>query len=150
MNVKIQKLNEDDINKFIQLLTLFEQVFEMKNFQQPEKKHLQHILTKSNFIAMVATEDDVVVGGLTAYILDQYYVTKPLAYIYDLAVLEEKQRLGIGKKLINAMIIYGKSIGCEEVFVQADRVEQHAVSFYRSTPITAEEDVIHFYYSLEK
>lgn len=148
MKLEVKKINEDDLDTFIELIKLFELVFEMKNFKMPEKSHLQNTLAKSNFIAMVAMDDNQVVGGLTTYLLDQYYATKPLAYIYDLAVSVERQRQGIGKKLIDEMTKHARDLGCEEVFVQADKIDQHAVDFYRATPVTAEEDVLHFYYSL--
>jgi aminoglycoside 3-N-acetyltransferase I len=32
--------------------------------------------------------------------------------------------------------------------VQADKDDDHAIEFYRSTPITNEEQVVHFYYTL--
>lgn len=35
--------------------------------------------------------------------------------------------------------------GFEEVFVQADKVDDYAIDFYRSTKPTDEEQVVHFY-----
>ena len=81
--------------------------------------------------------------------LDQYYCKKPLAYIYDLAVLKDFQRQGIGKSLVKHLKEYCKKEGFDEVFVQADRTDDYAVDFYRMTKPTNEEDVIHFYYSLK-
>jgi aminoglycoside 3-N-acetyltransferase I len=97
----------------------------------------------------VAKADNQVIGGLTAYIIDQYYSEKPLVYIYDLAVLEEYRRRGIAKSLIKYFTDFCKEKGFEEVFVQADRVDEEALSFYRSTGANVEEDVIHFTYSLK-
>jgi aminoglycoside 3-N-acetyltransferase I len=71
-----------------------------------------------------------------------------LAYLYDLAVLPEYQRKGVGKKLINFTNSYCKERGFEEVYVQADKADDYALDFYRSTNPTKEEDVSHFYYKL--
>lgn len=87
-------------------------------------------------------------GGLTVYILDQYYSKKPLAYIYDLAVLKEFQRKGIGKQLIKHVVEYCAENGFEEAFVQADRADAYALDFYRLTNPTSEQDVVHFNYFL--
>ncbi len=144
----IDKLTQDDLEAFTKAIWLFEQVFEMENFELPEPEHLKKILAKDSFFVFVAMLDDKVVGALTGYVLEQYYATRPLAYIYDLAVDNSFQRRGIGRKLINAVKGYCQQRGFEEVFVQADRVEDHAVSFYRSTQPTEEEDVLHFYYAL--
>lgn len=147
-DITIEKLTSQDLNKFIELVGLFEEVFEMKNFSMPESTHLQAVLNKSSFHVFIAKTGNKIVGGLTAYTLDQYYSKKPLAYIYDLAVATNYQRQGIGKKLIAAINEYCNDNGFEEVFVQADEVDDYALDFYRSTKPTAEERVIHFYYSL--
>lgn len=88
-------------------------------------------------------------GALTSYVLDQYYSEKPLAYIFDLSVDTKMQRQGVGRELIKYTKQYFKKEGFEEVFVQADQIDQNAVSFYRSTnPTEEEEKVAHFYYTL--
>lgn len=147
MNVTIEKLNNSDIGRFDALISLFEVVFEMKGFKMPGIAYLQRLLEKEGFYVFVALVDGRVVGGLTAYALEQYYSTKPLVYVYDLAVDTALQRKGIGKLLMTGITDYCKRIGVEEVFVQADLADTHAVEFYHSTGATA-EDVIHFYYPL--
>ncbi|MDN5215830.1 GNAT family N-acetyltransferase [Fulvivirgaceae bacterium BMA12] len=147
-DILIEKLGEKDIDKFIEVIRLFEDVFEMKNFSLPETSHLQNLLKKESFFAFVASDNEKVVGGLTVYVLDQYYSVKPLAYIFDLAVDTKYQRQGIGRKLIAAVNNYCHEKGFEEVFVQADKVDDYAIDFYRSTRPTEEEQVVHFYYML--
>ena len=129
----VKKLDENDFDRFIEVIRLFEDVFEMKNFKMPDSNHLQSLLSKSDFFVFAAFQDDKVIGGLTAYVLDQYYSEKPLAYIFDLAVDTKYQRQGIGKKLITEMNKYCTEKGFKEVFVQADKVEDYAIDFYRST-----------------
>lgn len=148
METEIKILSHQDIDDFVALIAVFAEVFEMKNFVKPNIDYLKNILTKPNFITVVAKKGNSVVGGLTVYILDQYYANKPLAYIYDLAVLKQFQRHGIGKALIKYLTDHCKENDFEEVFVQADRIDSYALDFYRSTKPTNEEDVIHFYYSL--
>ena len=148
MEAKITKLSVQDIADFEALVDVFAEVFEMKKFSKPGSDQLLGLLGKPNFLTFVAKTGDRVLGGLTAYILDQYYSKKPLAYIYDLAVLTQFQRQGIGKALIQSLTTYCREKGFEEVFVQADKIDRHALDFYRSTKPDNEEDVIHFYYSL--
>ena len=120
----------------------------MKNFVMPDHKYLTDLLKQENFLAVAAKKDHLVIGGLTIYVLQQYYSTKPLAYIYDLAVLTEYQRKGIGQKIINYVTDYCRDKGFEEVYVQADKVDAHAIDFYRKTNPTAEEAVVQFSYHL--
>ena len=147
MDIKIEKLSPDGIDKFTALIRLFEDVFEMKNFKMPDTDYLQKLLGKDSFSVFVALSENEVIGGLTAYTLQQYYSEKPLVYIYDLAVKTELQRRGIGKKLIAGITDYCKKAGVEEVFVQADKADDYALDFYRSTGGNPEE-VVHFTYPL--
>ncbi|MCW3118132.1 MAG: GCN5-related N-acetyltransferase [Chitinophagaceae bacterium] len=147
MSIIIKKLTQKDTNKFKELIRVFEVVFEMKNFMMPDDNHLQQLLEKDSFFVFVALSTDKVVGGLTAYTLEQYYSKLPLVYIYDLAVKTEFQRQGIGKRLISAIKDYCGEIGVEEVFVQAEEIDGYALEFYHSTGATAEK-VVHFYYQL--
>lgn len=146
MDIEIQKISNNDLHGLTDLIEVFVEVFEMEDFVYPGKNHLGRLLQKENFFAVTAKIDNIVVGGLTVYVIDQYYSTKPLAYIYDLAVLTAFQRKGIGKKLIDFTNNYCRQKGFEEVFVQADKVDGYALDFYRSTQPTNEEQVVHFYY----
>jgi aminoglycoside 3-N-acetyltransferase I len=149
MPVEIKKLHPPDIGQFVELVRVFEEVFEMENFRLPPQDHLQQLLNKDDFMVFVALAEGNVIGGLTAYTLIQYYSRQPLVYVYDLAVAAAWQRKGIGKRLMSAITGYCRERGVEEVFVQADRIDEHAVAFYHSTGATA-EDVIHFYYPLSE
>ncbi|MBM9590222.1 GNAT family N-acetyltransferase [Leptospira sp. 201903075] len=146
-NIEIKKLSSGDLNQFIELIRVFEDVFEMKNFQIPKSEYLQSLLNRDDFYVFVSIFEDRVIGGLTTYTLRQYYSEKTLVYIFDLAVLTKYQRQGIGKSLIQGINAYCKDLGVEEVFVQADLVDDYALDFYRATGGLA-EDVVHFTYPL--
>jgi aminoglycoside 3-N-acetyltransferase I len=133
MDVSIKQLSADDLEQFIELVNLFAEVFELRDFFPPEKKHLQKLLKQENFLVFVALENNTVVGGITAYSMTQYYTTRDAVFIYDLAVAESSQRKGIGKKLIDALNVYCKKTGVEVTFLEADEPDTHAIEFYRST-----------------
>ena len=147
MPVEIKKLGNYDLNYFKDLIRVFEDVFEMKKFIMPDDDYLQQLLENGSFLVFVALSEGKVVGGLTAYILQQYYSVRPLVYIYDLAVKTNYQRQGIGSLLIAGITNYCRETGMEEVFVQADEEDGYALEFYHSTGATAEK-VVHFYYPL--
>ena len=148
MNVEIKKLSSGDIDKFKELIRLFEDVFNMKNFQMPGQIHLRELLGKESFFVFIALANNQVVGGLTSYLLQQYYSESRSAYIYDLAVKTEFQRQGIGKMLISEIISHCNKIGIKEVFVQADEEDVHAIEFYQSTGAIGQK-VVHFNYPLD-
>lgn len=148
MNIGLKVLQRNDLKEFKDLINIFQDVFEMGYYHQPSDLHLVYLLRKETFFAVVAKLDNMIIGGLTVYVLDQYYSPKPLAYIYDLAVSRDHQRKGIGKNLIAFTNEYCKGKGFEEIFVQADKIDNYAIDFYRATQPTNEEDVIHFSYRL--
>lgn len=148
-NLTVKKLDTNDLASFLELVRLFESVFEMEAFKVPPHDHLRQLLARKDFLVFVALSEGKVIGGLTAYTLQQYYSEKPLVYIYDLAVDLKHQRSGIGRRLIAAINDYCRHAGMEEVFVQADEADGHAVAFYHATGGKAEK-VVHFYYPLSK
>ena len=147
MNIQIQKLKHTDIDKFTDLIRVFEEVFEMTNFTIPAETYLMQLLAKEDFFVFVALSDNKVVGGLTAYTLQQYYSVSPLVFIYNIAIKIEVQRQRVGKLLISNLASYCKDNGYEEMFVLADEVDDHAIEFYRSTGAT-EGRVVNFNYPL--
>lgn len=128
----IRQLTSQDINLFQELIFVFENVFEMQNFSIPNKKHLQKLLDNPDFISFVALLENKVIGGLTAYILTSYFVESSDVYILDLAIKTEFQRKGVGKKLMEMTIAHCKNQNMNVMFVQADEIDQHAISFYHS------------------
>lgn len=147
-NMEYKLLTQSDTGAFLELLELFEVVFEMEPFVRPDETYLRALLVSENFFSIVAAKDGRVVGGLTVYVLKQYFSKKPLAYIMDLAVMTQFQRQGIGSQLIDLTRRHCRELGCEELFVQADRVDDYALDFYRKTNPSTEEDVLHYTYRL--
>jgi aminoglycoside 3-N-acetyltransferase I len=146
-NPKVLKVQPDDLQTFKELLLVFEQVFEMKMFKMPDDPYLLRLLDDRHFMVYVVRIEDVTVGGLTAYVLPSYYFKSSEVYVYDLAVMKQFQRKGLGRKIMSALKDDCKTLGFKEVFVQADLVDAHALEFYRSIGGRA-ESVVHFYYPL--
>ena len=147
--MEIEIIATDNVADFKELISLFAQVFEMENFVAPDTGHLSTLLQKEGFMAIAAKADQKIIGGLTVYVIDRYYSANPLAYVYDLAVLNEYQRKGLGKRLMKFVTDYCREKGFEEVFVQAEKEDDHAVDFYRKTNPGRAEDVMHFTYTLK-
>ena len=149
MNLEIIKLTHSGIDDFSDLIKVFEEVFECEYFSSSDRTHLQRFLDNPNFLVFVAKTDNKLVGGLTAHILESCEAKNPSAYIYDLAVLKDLQRQGIGKLLIAFIKDYCQKNDFNELFVQAETNDNQAVNFYRTTDISDELQVAHFTYSFD-
>lgn len=55
--MEIIKLKSSDLDKFIELIKVFEDVFEMENFIIPPADYLQKQLNNAGFLVFVALKD---------------------------------------------------------------------------------------------
>ncbi len=55
-----------------------------------------------------------------------------MTFIYDLAVRVDRQRRGIGRRLVSYVPASAAECGITDVFVPADDEDEHALEFYRA------------------
>lgn len=145
--IYITKLNKDDRRQLKKLIELFNEVFE-EYHSVASNEHLDKLLSKTEFLAVVAIKEGEIIGGLTAYELPRYYNDRSEFYIYDIAVKTELHNQGVGKKLIAFLKRHGKENDVETIFVEAHSEETQAVKFYEST-FGKSEKVDHFNLAIE-
>ncbi len=107
-------------------------------------------MSNPDFFAVVAKDNNEVIGGLTVFILPVYYDEKPVAYICDVGVKQSHQGKGVGKALMVFVTGYCQKNGLLEAYVEAEADDTDAVSFYRRTTFSTEIQVIHFTYGFDK
>lgn len=127
------------------LLTTFGEAFdEIDTYgsNRPPAAYLEELLGSSNFIALVATVDGKVIGGLAAYVLKKFEQPRSEIYIYDLAVAYGHRRRGIATALISRLKDLAAARAAHVIYVQADRGDEAAIALY--TKLGVREDVLHF------
>lgn len=142
---KVQRLGPGDIAAMNALLSLFGDVFDdpvTYRSQPPSDLYLNKLLADQAFIALIASEGDAAIGGLTAYELVKFEQERSEIYIYDLAVAESDRRRGVATALIDHVRGIARALGAWTVFVQADRGDDPAIALY--SKLGAREDVLHF------
>jgi aminoglycoside 3-N-acetyltransferase I len=145
--MEIKKLANNETKAFRNLIEIFNEVFE-NDKEIPNNDYLRDLLSKPNFIVFVAMINNKVIGGLSGYVLEMYNSTQPDFYIYDIAVLPDFQKRGIGRMLINSIIDYCNLNGFKEIFVQAEMEDSEAIAFYRKTKVSSEMNAVQFTFSL--
>jgi aminoglycoside 3-N-acetyltransferase I len=143
--MEIRKLNQSEVFHFKSLIGIFIEVFENTD-TMPSEEYLSKLLQNSDFFVLVASVDSRIVGGLSVYVLHSYYAEKPVAYIYDVGILPQYQRQGIGKSLITYLSQYCIENGFQEAYVEAETDDLDAVNFYRKTNFSHELQATHFTY----
>ncbi len=109
----------------------------------------EHLSNPSNAL-FVAVIDDQVVGMATgiAYV----HPDKPRSlFVNEVGVSQRHHRQGIGKRLVKAILEWGKNQGCAEAWVATEVGNVAARALYRSTGgVTDDELAIVYTYSLEE
>ncbi|MDP3741354.1 MAG: AAC(3)-I family aminoglycoside N-acetyltransferase [bacterium] len=145
INYTYRLLENFDVLLLKELLKVFGEAFgEIDTYQSavPSDDYLKSLLSKDNFIVLVAFAGDLVVGGLAAYVLEKFEQERKEVYIYDLAIAENHRRRGIATGLINHLKRIAGEIGAYVIYVEADRGDEPAIKLYES--FGTREDVHHF------
>ena len=144
--IEYSQLDLNNLGELVKLIKLYENVFEMETFKYPSQSYLKKILKNENTIFLVARYENDVIGGLTAHQLASTYFEANEVYVYDLAVHQDFQRMGIGSQLIEELKEISCSNGDKEIFLQADIEDEYAIDFYNKIG-GIPENVIHFSFS---
>ena len=150
MQIINRKLVKDEVKKASELFDLYVAVFaqDSQSFIAPNILYLEQLLQKENILLYVAEYEGKVVGGLTAYVLPSIHREDNEIYIYDLAVASQHQRQGIGSNLVKYLFEDLKKQNVKYVYVQADKVDDEAIAFYKKLG-GKQEDVYHFDFELK-
>jgi aminoglycoside 3-N-acetyltransferase I len=141
--LKIKRLSVQDIAIAQQLFLLLQVVFKVEKPTAANESYINRLLENTGFICLTVTYKNEVIGGLTAYELPMYDADRAELFIYDIAVKHNFQRMGLGKKLLTAIMVHCKAKGIKEIFVDAAEADKYALDFYRSVN-GKEEKLIQF------
>ena len=99
-------------------------------FEKAGTEYFSYML--NNQVVFIALVDNRVVGYLAGSInVESSYVTKSLAELDDMFILENYRNYGIGTKLVNEFKKYCLNIGIQEIKVTASARNNNAISFYK-------------------
>ena len=87
----------------------------------------------NNQVVFITLVDNSVVGYLAGSInVESSYVTKSLAELDNMFILENYRKYGIGTKLVNEFKKYCLNIGIQEIKVTASTRNNNAIKFYKN------------------
>lgn len=129
--ITARRLTSGDIQLARQTFTLMAREFGEEDRPLGDD-YLQRLLERPEFWVIAAIVDGEVVGGLTAHTLPMTRAETAEIFIYDIAVRSDRQRRGVGRRLIETLHHVAASRGIECVFVAADNDDEAALEFYRA------------------
>ena len=144
IDLKIERLGKSDANVMQTANRLFSEVFGEEGYHgpAPSEAYLGNLLADEKFIALVAWQDDAMIGALAGYELVKFEAERSEIYIYDLAVREGHRRCGVATALIGQLGEIARDKGAWVIFVQADPPDAPAVALYDKLGVR--EEVLHF------
>jgi len=138
--VSIERLGPTDLQRARRVFAVMDEVFDV-GAEPLSDAYLTALLDHDAFWVLGAFDGREAVGGITAHELPMTRHERSELFIYDLAVREDRQRRGIGRRLALALVALAAEQGIDVVFVAADDEDGHALAFYeaiggRPAPVT--------------
>ncbi len=93
----------------------------------------QEFLDDPRHRLVVALDNNLVVGFVSAVIYLHPDKPAPELWINEIGVAPTHQRQGIGKSLLQSLLAHAKQSGCIEAWVLTDRANIAAMAMYKST-----------------
>ncbi len=131
MATDVRRLTAADVELARRTFLTMSAVFETPGAALDDE-YLRALLGRPGFWAFAAIDGDRVLGGLTAHTLPMTRSASAEVFIYDLAVVPERQRQGIGRRLVTALRDAAAAEGITVAFVPADNEDTHALDFYQA------------------
>lgn len=131
MSIDVRRLTTSDLALARRVFLTMTEVFEDPGDPLGDA-YLATLLARPDFWAFAAVDGDTVLGGITAHTLLMTRDESRELFIYDLAVVPERQRQGVGRRLVAALREEAGAEGIEVAFVPADDEDIHALDFYRA------------------
>ena len=103
---------------------------------------LSRFFEQGNHYLIVAMEDDLVVGMITS--VSYVHPDKPTQlWINEVGVASSHRQQGIGRRLLDAMLAHGKSIGATEAWLGTEDDNVAARRLYESTGTQPEKFMLY-------
>jgi aminoglycoside 3-N-acetyltransferase I len=138
--IRVERLTTADVERARALFATMAHVFATEA-EVLSDGYLARLLGRDDFWTLAASVDGQLVGGLTAHTLPLTRAEVFEVFIYDIAVVPDWQRQGVGRQLMSTLRSQAARAGIRVVFVPADNEDTHALDFYRalggvSAPVT--------------
>lgn len=145
MSIKFRPINESDVKEVIEIEnSCFPEPWEDEIFEifAEMESEIHHGLEIS--IMRVIEQNDEIVG----YVLWSYHYRKRLGHILNLAIREDYQGRGIGKKTLKYTLDQLRKMNAEKVYLEVRESNSRAIRLYENFGMTA-TGRINGYYSNE-
>lgn len=145
MTFEIRILMSAEFELARELFTLFQIDDGIKNPTGASNDYVKNLLSRNDFHAIAAFENEKIIGGLTAYELVKYKRETSEMFLYEIVVDKNFRRGGVATKLIESLNRICAEKNIPEMFVITEEGNQPAKKLYQSTGGKFEETALYSY-----
>lgn len=148
--MEITRLKEGDFTLAEKIIITFPQDLSDNDIPASEK-HIENLLVNENCYLLAAVDDQRIAGFALAYTFPSFYTTANTAYLYDIEVLPDYRKRGIGRKLIEQLHTALKKDNVNEIWLGTAIENAPAQKLFSSTGAEKEEEAFYeYFYYLDK
>lgn len=141
--------NIRDIDAILEVLEHYKKdgMGQSPEFTPDERERLkEQFKTYPKVLVFLAYCDDDLAGGVVSFNTFATFAVKDIINIHDICVLKAYRGLGVGRKLMDAVISKAKEIDCSKVTLEVREDNEVAQSLYSSLGFIEATPVMHFWH----
>ena len=150
MKVTIHRLAASDVLRARELLKRFQIDDGEGPVVESSDSHLQELLSREDLHIVVAVVNKKVVGGLTAYEMDEWKKPTRKMFFYEIGVAEDYRSQGIGSALIEELKKICSERGIKEMYVLTDAENTAANRLYSKTGGVSDPSCVLYDYKIDR
>lgn len=147
MEFVINRLEPYESKAAVELFSLFLQN-DGKDHVRLNPDYIRKMLARNDFHVFVAKDNNEIVGGLTAFEIDQYKYGRTELFLYEIEVKKEFRKRGIGTALLEEAKRFCMSKEIPIMFVFTSASNLGAITLYRNTGGKEDADGIGFTFAI--
>ena len=131
--MKIRRLRDGDDQAAVRVIEDLKFPMDQTMGVSVDPEYMRTFLADDRHYFVAAYLDEQPVGYIFGYLVARFDGRRPSMFVYEVAVVEEHRRQGIGRALIEEVKRLAKADGCGKMFVPTNRSNEAAMALYRST-----------------
>ncbi|MDQ3749371.1 MAG: GNAT family N-acetyltransferase [Acidobacteriota bacterium] len=148
MTFSIKKLDSEDLALAKQLFLFFQIDDGVVNPTAASDEYLNNLLSRDDFHVIVAIENEMVIGGLTAYELAMCKEETTEIFLYEIGVEPLHRKKGVARALVEFLKEISRVKGITYMFVGTEADNTPAIRLYETTGGKC-EDIAWFVYEYD-
>lgn len=130
MDIQIRRATKEDYEEVIKLYGDF--VEDSKRYAKNDNDSFLKFIVSTGSFMDLATSNGKIIAFITYIVRAVVRYPKSILEVEELYVHPDFRRHGLGRKLMEHVIEYAKSVPCQYVFLASDKKRAEAHKFYKA------------------